>query len=1364
MMTTLFFMWGFMTVWNDLLIPRFKEAFTLDYFQAMLVQFAFFGAYAVGSLGYFVLAAVAGDPINRIGYKNGVVAGLLTAAAGSALFYPAAAAASYPFFLVALFVVGIGFTILQIAANPYVTILGPERTASSRLNLSQAFNSFGTTIGPIVGGWLIFTVFNRPGASGADAVKVPYLCFAAVFVCLAIAFSFARLPSFTNPERIGRGLGALGRPHTVLGMGAIFMYVGGEVTVGSAVINFLGLPRLGGLGHEAASRYLSFYWGGLMIGRLMGAFALSEIRAGRRRLLVAAVPIAAFVTIFVLAGESDALRYGAFLALLLAAFLAGASSPQRLLALFGAIIIGLLLVGMATGGGTARWAVLAVGLFCSVMWSNIFSLAIEGLGPLKSQGSSLLVMAILGGAVLPPLQGLLADRFGIQDSFVVPMAAFAYVAFYGLYGYRAGRPAAAGRRLAAGTVPGAAALGLAAAFALAPSPAKAEDASLPSPVELSSGWRLSDASRVGDGGRAVSSPGYAPGGWLAATVPGTVLTSLVDDGVYPEPLYGENNRPDRIPESLCRASYWYRTTVRVPEGFSGRRIWLNFDGINYRAEVWVDGRKAGEIRGAFARGTFDVTSLVEPGSEAAVAVLIHPPPHPGGNPEKTQLAGTGGNGGILSQDGPTFLCTQGWDWIPVIRDRDIGIWQKVWLSATGPVVLEDPVVTSELPDNGQADLTVEAVVRNVGSAPVEGRLTGAFAGREFSEPVSLGPGEARRIRVGPEQSPELHLDHPRLWWPNGYGAPNLYSMRLGFESGKAVSDSRDLTFGIRRITYAVPGSGNLEISVNGVPVMCRGGAWGIDEAMKRSPRSRLEAQIRLHQLANCNMIRNWVGQSTSEDFYDLCDRYGIMVWDEFFEPNPSDSGRTDRNDGSRDVLDVPMYLANVREKVLRFRGHPSIVLWCGRNEGDPAPEAVAAGIRAITSELDPGRLYQPNSAEGRGIRSGGPYRWRTPREYYAAPGPRRGGVPGPASPANLEAFKTELGSVSIPTLEAVEAMMPEKDWNTIDDDWAEHDLCRGAQEGRGSALYPDMLARRYGPWKGLPEFVREAQLANYEAYRAMFEGRFARIFNPCTGVLSWMSNPAQPSFVWQFYSHDLEPNASFFAVQKACEPVHVLMNQADFHAMVVNQTPSRLAGLRLRIRVFDLDGSARLDRTVAVDAAPSAATDAGAIPFPPGLSAVHFVKVELRDAAGRTISDNVYWRALPGSPDDFTALDSLPAARLVASLAGGAERGRFRMEVTLSNPTGTVALMAHVQLRRRNSGARVLPVTYGSNYVSLLPGESRTIPIEASAADLGGEPPLVAVDGWNVTVQPRSYPDGSAIAPNAAALCGPDFPAGGTSP
>jgi MFS transporter, FHS family, L-fucose permease len=364
---------------------------------------------------------------------------LLLVAAGCAMFYPAAKLISYPLFLVALFIVGIGFAILQIAANPYVTILGPERTASSRLNLSQAFNSLGYTIGSPLAGWLIFIVLKQMGEQGAESAKIPYLCFAGAFLILALFFLFAHLPNFTNKEHIARGAGALKHPHMVLGVIAIFLYVGAEVTIGSSIVNYLGLPKLGGLTHAVASSFLPFYWGGAMIGRFMGAFALSDIRKWLRHLIVALLPAAAFITIWLFFGHANAFHYGILLAIMMAAFFLSESSPHRMLVLFSLIIIALLLTGILSAGATAKWAILGIGLFNSVMWSNIFSMAIEGLGEFKSQGSSLLVMAIFGGALLPPLQGIVADWKGLQFSFIVPIASYIYIAFYGLYGYRAGR-------------------------------------------------------------------------------------------------------------------------------------------------------------------------------------------------------------------------------------------------------------------------------------------------------------------------------------------------------------------------------------------------------------------------------------------------------------------------------------------------------------------------------------------------------------------------------------------------------------------------------------------------------------------------------------------------------------------------------------------------------------------------------------------------------------------------------------------------------------------------------------------------------------------------------------------------------------
>ena len=846
-------------------------------------------------------------------------------------------------------------------------------------------------------------------------------------------------------------------------------------------------------------------------------------------------------------------------------------------------------------------------------------------------------------------------------------------------------------------------------------------AALPSTESLTevSGWTLQDAAKVPQRGAEIASISFHPDGWYPATVPGTILTTLVNNHVYPEPLYGENNRPEIIPESLAHGSYWYRTVLAIPKAYRGRHVWLNFDGINYAARVWVNGAEVGTIRGAFVRGAFDITFNVKPGSKAVVAVLISPQPHPGVPHEHTLRNGLGLNGGITAIDGPTFLSTIGWDWLPAIRDRDAGIWQKVFLSATGSVRVKDPLVTTDLPlpSTDSADIAIQTTLENSTDRPQKGVLKGSIDNVTFAKNVDLAPHSSTLVSLDPKTTPTLHMEHPRLWWPNGYGLQNLYKLHLRFELGGRVSDVQEVSFGVRKITYAVPDSENLTISVNGVRVFIRGGNWGLDEGMKRIPRERLEAEIRMHQMTNLNMIRNWVGQSTGQDFYDLCDKYGLLIWDEFFQPNPSDGPNPD---------DLGTYMTNVRDKILRFRNHPSIALWCARNEGYP-PKEIDDRLRILMAELEPVRLYQPSSTEGRGVRSSGPYHWRTPREFYKVE----------------EAFKTETGSVSVPTLESIHGMMPEKDWETITDDWAEHDFAKGAS---GGDSYPAMIASRYGKVANLADFVRKSQLANFEAYRAMYEGRNAQLFRPTTGVLTWMSHPAQPSFVWQLYHYDLEPNASLFAVKSASEPVHIQFNEEDGRLQVINNLPEPLTGASAHVTIYNLDGSVAYEHEYNVAAPPATAVSLGTIDFPSSLSAVHFLRLALRDQTGKLLSDNFYWRSQPDHTDDLTGLETMPKVTLEAQVNRKDADGKAVLTITLHNPSQNVALMTHLQLRR-SSGERVLPVYYSSNYLSLVANETRVVTIEADLKALRGEDALVMVDGWNVDVTATRSP-GVAIAGN----------------
>ena len=437
-LTMLFFMWGFITCLNDILIPHFKAIFVLSYFQSMLIQFAFFGAYFVGSFIYFIISSISGDPINKIGYKNGILLGLLISACGTFLFYPAAQMESFGFFLAALFILALGFTLLQITANPYVILLGTPETGSHRLNLAGAINSFGTTIAPIIGG--VFILSNTAVGNDINSVKIPYIVLTGIFLLLIIVFKIVILPKFTNEQNIEKGVGALKFPQLTLGILAIFFYVGAEVTVGSFMTSFVGLKEIKGLPAGAATIFVALYWGSLMIGRFTGSVSVFNLNPTIKKIVTAIIPVATFFFILLIfkikAGGNEIIDFKSmmiylpFIGISIAAFFIGQDKPARTLLLFSVICIVLLILSLLTSGELSLWSLISLGLYNSIMWPAIFALAIAGLGKHTSQGSSLLVMAILGGALIPPLQGILADSVGVHFSFVIPIFCYIYLAFY----------------------------------------------------------------------------------------------------------------------------------------------------------------------------------------------------------------------------------------------------------------------------------------------------------------------------------------------------------------------------------------------------------------------------------------------------------------------------------------------------------------------------------------------------------------------------------------------------------------------------------------------------------------------------------------------------------------------------------------------------------------------------------------------------------------------------------------------------------------------------------------------------------------------------------------------------------------------
>ncbi|RWW91982.1 sugar MFS transporter [Flavobacterium cerinum] len=436
--TLLFFMWGFITCMNDILIPYLKKLFELTFFESMLVQFCFFGAYFLGSLLYFTISYFKGDPINKIGYKKGILTGIVLSALGCVLFYPAATFSVYGLFLGALFVLGLGFTMLQITANAYVSLLGSEDSASSRLNMTNAFNAFGTTIAPVLGGFLIFGSSHEHTIT-AEATRIPYLVFAGILLLVALLIYNVKLPSFQTEETETKGLGALKFPQLKLGVLGIFCYVGGEVAVGSFIISFLEKDYIMGLSEAVSKNYLAMYWGGAMIGRFLGAISLNHTISQTKKMIYMVVTAAAvFLLIYSIVDLTfDQMSFFlVFLVLNFIAFLIGKSAPARTLAVFASINVVLLISAMVNQGELAMYSILGMGIFNSIMFSNIYTLGISGLGKYTSQGSSLLVMAILGGAIVPIVQGAIADTdpvYGVQHSFIVPVFCYLYIVFFGIY-------------------------------------------------------------------------------------------------------------------------------------------------------------------------------------------------------------------------------------------------------------------------------------------------------------------------------------------------------------------------------------------------------------------------------------------------------------------------------------------------------------------------------------------------------------------------------------------------------------------------------------------------------------------------------------------------------------------------------------------------------------------------------------------------------------------------------------------------------------------------------------------------------------------------------------------------------------------
>jgi hypothetical protein len=816
-------------------------------------------------------------------------------------------------------------------------------------------------------------------------------------------------------------------------------------------------------------------------------------------------------------------------------------------------------------------------------------------------------------------------------------------------------------------------------------------------LDLAGGaWRVERDSLVKAGGETLSKPGFRDNDWVVATVPGTVLTSYFNAGALPDPNYGDNQL--MLSDSFFHADFWYRNEFVAPRAEAGRKVWLNFDGINWKADVYLNGEKLGRIEGAFMRGRFDVTGRLRAGEKNALAVRIEKNATPGSIKEKT-FESPDKNGGALGADNPTYHASVGWDWIPTIRGRNTGIWNKVFLSASGPVTIENPFVRTALPlpDTSRADVSVEATLRNHEPRPVSGTLRGRFGETAFEMPVSVEASGSKTVKLDPSTHAVLRLRNPKLWWPAGYGEPNLYAVELRFETAdRKVSDTAAFQAGVRQFAYSEEG-GALRMWINGRRFIPRGGNWGFPESMLRYRGREYDVAVRYHSDMHFNMIRNWVGQIGENEFYEACDRRGVVVWQDFWLANPWDGPDPDDN---------AMFLRNVKDTVLRIRNHASVGLYCGRNEGYPQ-KPLDDGIRAALQELHPGLDYIPSSADD--VVSGhGPYRAMPLKSYFEQR----------ATPK----FHSEMGMPNIVSMESLRAMMPEAAMWPQGAVWGMHDFClQGAQ---GGASFRERIERSYGGADNVSDWVSLAQWVNYEGYRAMFEAQSKNRM----GLLIWMSHPTWPSFVWQTYDYYFEPTAAYFGSKKACEPLHIQWNPSSDKVEVVNYNGGDAKGLTARAEILNLDGAVKWEKSAALASAEDSVASPIPMEYPAGLTPVHFIRLKL-ERGGETVSENFYWRGL--EEGNYRAIRGLPKVKLEAATRAERQGSRWILTTELRNVSNQPALMVRLKAVREKSGDRILPALYSDNYVALMPGERRAIRTELEHADTRGESPKMVVEGFN---------------------------------